>query len=201
MAPTHTTVHTAEVTPNNGCCQFLYPPRATVNPCRSQRFSNTSKQVWPFPIKFLFLIWVLEHVRFWVWSFKNEVFSSNPVRFLKLSPTGPQSQMSEDSSQCRTPRLESPMWDLKLLLLQENLCNIFVFQFVGHPPRVMRLDYIESALPTGLILVHPFCLQLQIFSIRFQSFSSMIVLQRVVILHIYNGILLSYKKQTYLSQF
>ena len=40
----------------------------------------------------------------------------------------------DSSSQCQTLRLGSLMWGSGLSLLWENLCDIFIFQFVGHSP-------------------------------------------------------------------
>ena len=45
---------------------------------------------------------------------------------------------------CRTLGLEILMWVSDLLLLCENLYSAFILQFVGSPPRGMRLD---STLP------------------------------------------------------
>ena len=42
---------------------------------------------------------------------------------------------------CRTLRLGIPLWGSDLSLLWENLCNVIILQFVGHPPEGMRLDY------------------------------------------------------------
>ena len=51
---------------------------------------------------------------------------------------------------------------LRTLTALENHCNIIILQFVGHPPRVMGLDYIASLplLPVSLWFV------LYVFSYR-----------------------------------
>ena len=69
--------------------------------------------------------------------FKTELsISPNPVELLQSSLAGHQSQMLWGLLfLVLTPGLRSLTWDSELLLLWQNLCNIIILQFVGHPPR------------------------------------------------------------------
>ena len=60
------------------------------------------------------------------------------------------------------PQAGEPNMGLRTLTALENHCNIIILQFVGHPPRVMGLDYIASLplLPVSLWFV------LYVFSYR-----------------------------------
>ena len=50
------------------------------------------------------------------------------------APLASKAKCSEgSSSQCQTPRLGSLIWGSELSLLWENLCDVIIFQFVGHP--------------------------------------------------------------------
>ena len=69
--------------------------------------------------------------------------------------------MSEDSSQCRIPRLESPMWDLKLSLCRRtSAIYLFSSLWVTHPG---LWDLTISSLPCLLVL---FWFILFVFSCR-----------------------------------
>ena len=48
------------------------------------------------------------------------------------------------SSRCRAPRLGRLMWDSVISLLLENLCNVIILHFLGHPHGGMELDYSVS---------------------------------------------------------
>lgn len=66
-------------------------------------------------------------------------------------------------------------------LLWENLCDIIILQVVGHPPSEYGIwFYCKSAPPTFLSVVWFFLLY--VFSYRFQTFSTMAILQIVVLL-------------------
>ena len=89
------------------------------------------------PIELLLLPLVPVHVRVYV----------HPLRVKSVFPTILWSSCFQallafkskysggSSSQCQTPGLGSLMWGSDLSLLWENLCNIIILQFVGHPPR------------------------------------------------------------------
>ena len=72
------------------------------------------------------------------------------------------------------------MWGSELTLLWENLCDIIILQVVGHPPSEYGIwFYCKSASPTFLSVV---LFLLYVFSCRFQTFSTMAILQIVVLL-------------------
>lgn len=71
---------------------------------------------------------------------------------------------------------------LRVLILWENLYSVIIFQLVGHSPGHGVGLYHEFTLPPVSLwfLLYAFIVE-DLFS-RFQSFSSMVVLQIVVIL-------------------
>ena len=72
------------------------------------------------------------------------------------------------------------MWGSELTLLWENLCDIIILQVVGHPPSGYGIwFYCKSAPPTFLNVVW---FLLYVFSCRFQTFSTVAILQIVVLM-------------------
>ena len=51
-------------------------------------------------------------------------------------------------SQCQAPRLGNLMWNSEPSLLWEKLCDITIFQFVGHPPGQLEK---EMATHSGIL--------------------------------------------------
>lgn len=56
------------------------------------------------------------------------------------------------SSWCQTSRLGSLTWASETTLLWGNLCDIIIFQFVGHPPGVCRILYRHECPPPIMLL-------------------------------------------------
>lgn len=56
------------------------------------------------------------------------------------------------SSWCQTSRLGSLTWASETTLLWGNLCDIIIFQFVGHPPGVCRILY-RHECPSPIMLL------------------------------------------------
>ena len=73
--------------------------------------------------------------------------SSSPLEFLCSNPAGLQIQMLWGAlPPDARPRLWHLMWGSETLLLCRKLCNIIIFQVVGHPPRQQAWDLILSWL-------------------------------------------------------
>ena len=117
--------------------------------------------------------------------FKTDVsIFTSPLVVLQLSLTGLQRQML-----CRfifrVPDFQTGDPDVgsELSLLWENLCSI-ILHFVGHSPSWYRIWLYSWVLPSYLSSCGSFprLYWQKIFSVSFQSFSSVVVLRIVVIL-------------------
>ena len=107
----------------------LSPHWTTAAPPLPMRPSKTSWQVWA-PIKSLLLpLGPGMHETLHA-PFKSKVsVSPSHMEHLHSSPTSLQNQIIW--SQGQIPRLGILMWNLTLLLLQENFCDIIFHQFAG----------------------------------------------------------------------
>ena len=131
------------------------------SPGDSPRPAGRSAQA---PIRLLLLPWVLVHVRFCVHPLiVKSLFPPVLWNSQNWSPLAFRTECCGDlSSWCRVPRLGSPTWGSERSFLWKNLCNIIIFQFMGHPSRGMQLDYITTTPLLPVLL--PFLLY--VFSCR-----------------------------------
>ena len=77
------------------------------------------------------LFWVMEHAPFSSGVSVSYQPSCSPI--CKLCWPLKRDVIGAESSQCRNPRLGSPMWSSNPLLLGENLCNCDSLPICGSP--------------------------------------------------------------------
>ena len=112
------------------------------------------------PMKSLLFLWVPEHLRPCGHPPRVE-FLLHPVLWSSCGQalmTFKAKCSGSTSSWCQTPRLGSLTWGSELSFLQENLCDMIIFQSVGHPPGGYGTWFYHECAPPAISLWLLLCL-------------------------------------------